>query len=105
MEYSNTNGATDMPITPENLPKHELIGLEVEVIESTDESLVGIKGEVLDETQSILMIEDKQVEKKNCTFLFTLPDGQEVKLNGDLIAKRPEERVGMKLPNKWEYVD
>lgn len=94
-----------MPITPENLPKHELIGLEVEIIESADESLIGIKGEVLDETQSLLMIEDKRVEKKNCVFRFTLPNGQEVKLDGDLIAKRPEERVGMKLPDKWEYVN
>lgn len=94
-----------MSITPENLPKHELIGLKVEVIESTDESLVGFNGEVLDETQSILQIEDKQVEKKNCIFRFTLPDEQQVKLDGELISKRPEERVGMKLPNKWEYVN
>lgn len=92
-----------MPITPENLPKHELIGLECEVIESSDESQVGIKGEVLDETKSMLQIEDKQVEKKNCIFQFTLPNGQKVKLNGKLIAKKPEERVGMKLPSKWEY--
>lgn len=92
-----------MSITPENLPKHELIGLEAEIVKSTDESLVGIKGEVLDETQSILTIKDKQVEKKICKFKFTLPDGQEVKLDGKLIAKRPEERVGMTLSNKWEY--
>lgn len=94
-----------MAITPKNLPKHELIGLQVEVIESTDETLIGVKGEVLDETQSTLRIEDKQVEKKNSIFRFKLPDGQEVKLDGKLIAKRPEERVGMKLPNKWEYAD
>lgn len=94
-----------MPITPENLPKHELIGLEAEVLESTDDNQVGIQGEVLNETQSLLIIGDKQVEKKNCVFQFTLPDGQEVKLDGKLVAKRPEERVGMKLPNKWEYLD
>lgn len=94
-----------MPITPENLPKHELIGLKCEVIDSTDETQIGIKGEVLDETESLLMINDQQVEKKNCTLRFTLPDGQKVKLNGKLIAKKPEERVGMKLPSKWEYMD
>lgn len=92
-----------MPITPENLPNHELIGLNCEVVESTDETLIGVKGEVLDETQSILRIEDKQVQKENCIFRFKLPDGQEVKLNGELISKRPEERIGMKLPSKWEY--
>lgn len=94
-----------MPITPENLPKHELIGLEAEVIESTDENQVGIKGEVLDETESLLRIEDTKVEKKNCVFQFELPSGEKVKVDGKLIAKKPEERVGMKLPNKWEYVD
>lgn len=94
-----------MPITPENLPRHELIGLECEVVESTDESQVGLEGEVLDETQSLLKIDGKEVEKKNCVFRFTLLDGRKVKLDGRLIAKRPEERIGMKLPGKWEYVE
>ncbi len=94
-----------MPITPENLPRHELIGLEVEVIESTDENKVGISGEVLDETQNMLRVGDKQVEKETSTFRFTLPSGEKVKLDGSLIAKRPEERTGMKLPDKWEDVD
>ncbi len=88
-----------MPITPENLPKHELIGLEVEVTKATDEKLIGIKGEVLNETQSLLIIEGKQIEKKNCTFQFILPDGKEIKLDGELITKKPEERVEMNLPD------
>lgn len=94
-----------MAITPENLPKHELIGLKAEVVESTDEKQVGIQGEVMDETKDLLRIDSKKVEKKNCVFRFTLPDGQKVKLDGKLIAKRPEERTGMKLPDSWEYVD
>lgn len=93
-----------MSITPENLPRHELIGLEAEVVESTDEEQVGIKGEVMDETKNILRIGDKKVEKKNCTFLFTIPSGEKVKLDGKLIHERPEDRVDMKLPGKWEYV-
>lgn len=94
-----------MPITPENLPRHELIGLHAEVIDSEDEQQVGIEGEVMDETESMLRIGDKQVEKKNCVFRFTLPDGEKVRVDGKLIAKRPEERVGMKLPDKWGYVE
>lgn len=94
-----------MPVTPENLPKHELIGLECEVVGSTDEGQVGIKGEVLDETGSTLRIEDRKVEKKNSIFQFTLPSREKVKLEGKLIAEKPEERIGMKLPSKWEYVD
>lgn len=94
-----------MSITPENLPRHELIGLECEVVESEDEGQVGISGEVLDETQSMLRIGDKEVEKETGVFRFTLPSGEKVKVDGSLINKRPEERVGMKLPGKWEYVD
>lgn len=94
-----------MPITPENLPRHELIGLKCEVIESKDENQIGISGEVLDETQNMLRINGKKVEKKLSVFRFTLPSGEKVKVNGKLIAKRPEERVGMKLPDKWGYVD
>ena len=90
-----------MPITPENLPKHELIGLDAEVVESTDEGLEGLEGEVMDETRSMLRIDDKWVEKKNCTFLFGIPSGEKVEVDGELIAKRPEERTGMKLPDKW----
>lgn len=100
---SSEENGNKMPITPENLPRHELIGLHCEVVESTDDSQVGIEGEVLDETQSMLDIDGREVEKKNCVFRFTLPDGTKVKLGGELIEKRPEERVDMKLPGKWEY--
>ena len=94
-----------MTITPENLPRHELIGLKVEVINSTDESQVGISGEVTDETRSMLEIDGKKVEKNSCTFLFELPDGTQVELDGKLIDERPEERIDQKLPGKWSYVD
>lgn len=94
-----------MNITPENLPKHELIGLEAQVVDSTDESQIGLSGEVMDETKSMLRIEDKKVEKKNCTFLFTLSDGTEVEVDGRIIDGRPEDRIGRRLPEKWEYLD
>lgn len=90
-----------MAITPENLPKHELIGLNVEVIECTDKSKIGIKGEVLDETSNMLRIEDSSVEKKNCVFRFTLSGSTKVKVDGELIDRAPEERVNMCLPGKW----
>jgi ribonuclease P protein subunit POP4 len=94
-----------MPITPENLPRHELIGLNCEVAESTDEVQKGISGEVLDETQSTLNIDGKTVEKKNCVFLFELPKGKKVKLDGKIIDKRPEERIDMKMPANHGSID
>ena len=73
-----------MSINPENLPRHELIGLKAEVIDSTDGSQNGISGEVNEETKSMLEIDGRKVEKKSCTFLFELPK---------------------KLPGKWGNVD
>lgn len=88
-------------ITPENLPKHELIGLEAEVLESSDSSQIGISGEVTDETGSMIEIDGRKVEKKSCTFLFELPDGREVELDGRLIDSSPAKRVEQKLPERW----
>lgn len=93
-----------MEINPENLPRHELVGLKAEITESTDETQRGISGRITDETKSMLEIDGKKVEKKSCKFLFELPDGTEVELDGKLIDERPEERIEQKLPGKWGYI-
>ena len=41
-----------MPVTPRTLLKHELIGLEAEVAESTNKSLIGKRGKVMMETKN-----------------------------------------------------
>ena len=46
-----------MPLTPETLPRHELNGLPVRVVESDDESRVGLEGRVVVETTKTLSIE------------------------------------------------
>jgi len=92
-----------MPRTVENLPRHELIGLHVEVEEHPDSNKEGISGEVLDETRDMLRIGDKWVEKKSTVFLLEL-DENKVKLKGNIIKKRPEDRVKMSLPGKWRSV-
>ncbi len=43
-----------MKITPRNLLKHELIGLLVEVIDSSHKGFVGISGIVVDETMKTI---------------------------------------------------
>lgn len=90
--------------TPENLINHELIGLETEVAEADNESHRGMEGEVVDETMKTLTIEtedgEKTVPKKGSEFIFTLPSGERVRIEGDLICERPEERVKLKA-RKW----
>jgi ribonuclease P protein subunit POP4 len=44
-------------ITPSNLIYHELIGLTTRVIDSTNTSLINIRGKVVDETRNTLTVE------------------------------------------------
>ena len=91
-------------ITPENLIRHELIGLCAEVAKSGNASQVGIKGMVVDETKNLLAIETKdgvkRIQKLGSEIIFTIPDGRRVRVRGSLIAKRHEDRVKTKV-KKW----
>lgn len=88
-------------ITPQNVFRHELIGLTVEVTDSNHEGFVGINGIVIDETRNIITIDtgkfEKKIPKENVTFLFTLPDGQQVSIKGKVIIARPEDRIKKKF--------
>lgn len=82
-----------MKILPKNVKKHELIGLEAEVEDSSNESQVGIEGEVVDETKKTINISGKIIPKKDSSFIFTLPDDSRVRVNGEIIYSSPEERI------------
>jgi ribonuclease P protein subunit POP4 len=85
-----------MDITPETLVYHELIGLHIEVESET----YAVKGVVSDETKNMLVIRkgdrDVKVPKACCAFVFTLPDGRRVRVDGTLLASRPEDRIPKK---------
>ena len=89
-------------VEPKELVRHELIGLEVKIVDSTNKEVVGIRGRVIDETRNILVVETKDGEEKRfvkeqCTFLFRLPSGSKVKIEGRLLVSRPEDRIKKKL--------
>ncbi len=83
-------------ITPRNIVKHELIGLKCSVVESSDPTLTGLTGIVVDETRNMLHIEVegkvKKVPKEHCVFLFYIEDN-EVTVEGKRILARPEDRI------------
>jgi ribonuclease P protein subunit POP4 len=83
-------------ITKENILGHEMIGLEIKVINSTDPFKIGTKGIVVDETQNTFVIIDREKEKilakKECEFEFNL-NGEKVIVKGKEILKRSEDRV------------
>ena len=83
-------------LTPQNLVRHELIGLETKVVESTNKSIVGCKGIVVDETRNIIVLDDgkkeRKIPKSEAKFLFKIPTAQ-VEVQGKLLVGRPEDRV------------
>jgi len=74
----------------------EWIGMEVEVVESSNPCEIGIKGVVVDETMRTLRIKTdrgvKVVEKKGRAFKVKYGRWL-LKVRGDLIAFRPEDRI------------
>ncbi|HJH32032.1 MAG TPA: ribonuclease P protein component 1 [Methanosarcinaceae archaeon] len=94
-----------MDITPSNLIYHELIGLMVKVVNSTNPTLIDIRGKVVDETRNTLIVEtcgarEIVVPKTGTIFVFrihTRPAGghdvKHVKVNGTLLLSQPENRI------------
>jgi len=78
-----------------NLRKHELIGLDVEVVRAQDPSLRGVRGVIVDETRNLLIVEaagkEKRIPKQGTRFRFEAQGGTEIE--GDAIRFRPEDRI------------
>jgi len=92
-------------IVAPSLHQHELIGLETRVIRSSNQSQIGIRGKVLDETQKTLTIlqgnKEKRIVKETSTFLFTLPNKTVVEVDGKVLIGRPEDRVKKIIKRSW----
>ncbi|MBI4045091.1 MAG: ribonuclease P protein subunit [Candidatus Diapherotrites archaeon] len=83
-------------ITKKNIFGHEIVGLEAEVIESSDKNKKGMKGIVVDESKNVLTIEagsqEKKVPKKEAVFEFAL-GSEKARVDGKKIMFRPQDRV------------
>jgi RNase P/RNase MRP subunit p29 len=85
--------------------REDLIGLEAEIIDCTDDGKEGIRGKVDDETRDMLKVDGRWVEKNNCVFLIVASDDRIFEVDGSVVDKRPEDRKEMKIPGKWEDLD
>ena len=90
--------------TPENLVRHELIGLKVRVVKSLNKKNIGISGKVVDETRNIIVIEktkgqEVRLAKKHNVFVFSLGK-KKVRIDGEILVGRPEDRIRKKF-KKW----
>jgi ribonuclease P protein subunit POP4 len=93
-----------MPLTPETLPRHELVGIDAEVVEASNPDLVGIRGEVVVETKKTLGIERgdrvSHVPKAGATFAFDV-DGERVRVAGERLVARPARRTELTGDSQW----
>lgn len=75
----------------------ELIGTDVEVVESANPSLRGLAGRVVDESLRTLLVETargiRRIPKEGCRLRFTWSGGRRVEIEGRELLGRPEERV------------
>ena len=85
------------PITKKNLVRHELIGLQVTVIHSSNPTHVGIKGKVMDEMKNMLMISNgvkkRWIQKDLTVYSFTLPDKSIIEVEGAEILGKHADRI------------
>jgi ribonuclease P protein subunit POP4 len=93
--------------TRANLGRHELIGLEVEVLDATDKARIGTKGTLVDETRNMLTIKmtlnnstekEVRIQKKGTKVRVKLEDGPDGRastadIECDKIMFRPEDRI------------
>ena len=86
-------------ITQENILLHELIGLEAIVVKSNNEQITGISGKVIDETKSMLFLNTTKgiikIPKESAKWKFSFDKNESI-VNGSLLTKRPQERLGAK---------
>ena len=88
-------------ITPQNILRHELTGLDVRVEQAQNQFLNGISGLVVLETRNMVFVKIgagvKKVAKKGVIFRFTLPSGKRVDVTGAVLVMAPEKRINMRI--------
>ena len=84
-------------ITSKNLVHHEFIGLKVHATNAKNKSL-NLKGTVIDETKNTIKIEgsdniERVIPKKGSIFVFEIPNGEKIEIDGNILSIRPEDRI------------
>jgi ribonuclease P protein subunit POP4 len=79
--------------------RHELIGLDCEVIKARNKDSIGISGTIEDETQKTFVISGRRVFKSGSLLAITF-EGRKYEVEGDFLLSRPEDRIKKKT-RKW----
>ncbi|MBT3329660.1 MAG: ribonuclease P protein subunit [Nitrosopumilus sp.] len=86
-------------ITADTITRHEFIGLDTQIVKSSNQQVIGLNGTIINETKSMFTINTKKgiknIAKSTSDWKFSI-SGQSTTVNGSKIAKRPFERIGAK---------
>jgi len=86
-------------ITSDNIRSHEFIGLDTEIVQSTNPQVIGLNGRIINETKSMFTINTengvKSIAKSTNEWKFSIQN-KDVIVDGSKIAKRPFDRLGGK---------
>jgi len=86
-------------ITADNITSHEFIGLNTEIIKSTNPQVIGLNGRIINETKSMFIINTqngvKSIAKNTSNWKFSI-ECKDVVVEGSKITKRPFDRIGGK---------
>ncbi|MHA1768773.1 MAG: ribonuclease P protein component 1 [Candidatus Thorarchaeota archaeon] len=94
-----------MKVTPQNIVNHELVGLTAHVVKSSHQGYVCKQGVIIDESKETLSFDTRTgrvvIPKSVCVFDVRLPNGPTVRIQGDLLRGRPEDRLKKRLNRRW----
>ena len=86
-------------ITADTISRHELIGLDTEILNSNNSQVVGLNGRIINETKSMFTINTEKgmkiIPKSTNDWGFTI-NGKNMIVKGSTITKKPFERIGAK---------
>ena len=86
-------------ITADTITRHEFIGLDTQIVKSSNQQVIGLNGTIINETKSMFTINTKKgvknISKSTSDWKFSIL-GKEITVIGSKIAKRPFERIGAK---------
>ena len=80
----------------EKILRGEFIGKKIKIVDATNNSNIGIEGEIIDETKNTFTIKTNKGNKKIIKSTTTI-EMDNLKISGKLLEKRPEERIKIKV--------
>lgn len=86
-------------ITNQNITQHELIGLDAEIVDSSNPQILGLYGKIIDETKSMFYLKTKNgikmIPKSNNKWKLHLNSEKPI-VSGLMLLRRPQDRLGAK---------